>query len=334
MRKIDELLSGADASPLAAGSPDREAVGIVQDLLTVHGHTGLPGVRSQAYGIFGPRTQRRVREFQHSCGLRESGAVDRATLVKMIDSPAKSPQASRGYLSLVLDYAFTGMVRLVSLTSQFEALGLFGAINRNTDRAGLSFGLIQWAQKPGRLNELLLALHTEQPDRFIEIFGGGDVSIAQGLIAHTAKQDGGVDSSGHTADMSFDLIAEPWLGRFRNAALDRHFQRVQVNVAIAAFESSIQRLKTDAPEIRSERAVAFMLDLANQHGDGGARSIYRAATQSVAGDTSEALLLALGQESVRRVRAQFGDGTETVSTLYRREAFRTSPLLSDQEFLV
>lgn len=248
----------------------------------------------------------------------------------MVDAPASNPIASRGYLALVLDFIFSGIVRVMSLTTRFEGAGRFTAINRNTDKAGLSFGLIQWAQKPGRLNELLRAFQQQQPQNFVRIFGGGDAALAQALIAHTAKPGGGVDSQGRTTDPRFDLVSEPWVSRFHQAALDRNLQRVQVNLALSAFRVSFQRLQAFAPPIRSERGVAFMLDLANQHGNGGAKSIFTKVQKP--GLSEAELLKAIQEESVARVRAQFGEGNEVVSTRNRREAFRTSPLLLGAPF--
>src|SRR5262249_58776742 len=139
------------------------------------------------------------------------------TLETLARTPWARPFACCGYLTLVLDLDFTGLARLVSLTSQFEGAGRFTALNRNTDRAGLSFGLIQWAQKPGRLNELLRAFQSRQPDLFVQVLAGGDANLAQGLIAHTAKIRGGTDASGATIDPRFDLIDDQWVGRFIEA---------------------------------------------------------------------------------------------------------------------
>jgi peptidoglycan hydrolase-like protein with peptidoglycan-binding domain len=328
--RIDQLFEGQSLQPIGTGDPDREAVGIIQDFLIGHGFTNLPGLLGRARGQFGPLTTTAVRTFQKNNGLPETGAVDRPTLQTFVVVPATKPLASRGYLTLVLDFIFSGMTRLMSLTTQFEAAGLFAALNRNTDKAGLSFGLIQWAQKPGRLNEILRAFQAVQPQLFLQIFGGGDAALAQGLINHTAKSNGGVNKQGQTTDPQFDLIAEPWVGRFRQAALNRDLQRVQVDTALNAFRTSFQRLQGFAPQIQSERGVAFMLDLANQHGDGGAKSIFTKVQKP--GLSEAALLLAMQNESVARVRAQFGDGPEVISTQNRREAFRTSPLLSDNPF--
>jgi hypothetical protein len=77
--------------------------------------------------------------------------------------------------------------------------------------------------------------------------------------------------------------------------------------------------------------VAFLLDLANQHGEGGARSIYRAVGPANK-DESE-LLLAMAEESVKRVRKQFGPGSAVArATWARRDFFCTTTALSDLEF--
>jgi peptidoglycan hydrolase-like protein with peptidoglycan-binding domain len=328
--RIDQVFEGQPAQSIGPGDPDRESVGVIQDFLIGHGFANLPGLLGPGRGLFGPLTTAVVRAFQQNNKLPITGAVDGATLQSLVTVPAAKPIASRGYLTLTLDFAFTGMTRLMSLTTQFEGGGRFGALNANTDGAGLSFGLIQWAQRPGRLDELLRAFQAEQPPLFVQLFGNGDAALAQGLINHTAQPNGGVNKLGQTIDPRFNLVQDPWLSRFRQAALNQALQRVQVNTALAAFGASFQKLQAYAPPIRSERGVAFMLDLANQHGDGGARSIFQKVAQP--GLSEAALLLAVQNESVARVRAQFGDGPITQSTLNRRQAFRTSPLLSDNPF--
>jgi peptidoglycan hydrolase-like protein with peptidoglycan-binding domain len=331
---IDQLVEGQNAAPIGSGHPDREAVGILQDLLIGHGFKELPGILGTSRGVFGQKTAAAVRAFQQRQRLPESGTVDRSTLQGLIEVPAENPIASRGYLTLVLDLLFTGMVRLASLTSQFEGAGRFAVLNLNTDRAGLSFGLIQWAQKPGRLNEILRAFQSAQLQPFVQIFGDGDQALATGLITHTSKSNGGVNDNGQTTDAKFDLIKEPWVSRFRAAGRDPALQRAQIDTALTDFRTSLQRLQAFAPQIRSERGVAFMLDLANQHGDGGAKSIFTKVQRP--GMSEAELLTAVENESVARVREQFknhANGESIVaSTQSRREAFRTSPLLSDAVF--
>ena len=334
---IDTLFTGDAGPPIVTGAADRDAVGLVQDLLAGHGFAGMPGLTSGSRGVFGPATTEAVRGFQTRCGLPVAAGdaatctVDAATLRALADTPATTPTACRGYLSLVLDFPFTGMLRVMSLTTLFEGGGRFTAQNRNTDGAGLSFGLIQWAQRPGRLNELLRAFRAAQPDAFVRTLGGGDADLAQRLVAHTARLNGGVDGQGHTVDPAFDLARDPWTARFREAGLDRKLQGVQVSAALRAFATSFAEIRAFAPQVRSERGVAFLLDVANQHGDGGARSIFKAAARPGLGEP--ALLEALEEESVRRVSKQFGAGGDVAqSTRSRRHTFRTTTFLSDAPF--
>jgi hypothetical protein len=274
-----------------------------------------------------------VKDFQKSCGLAATGQIDQNTLKAFVSRPAPAPVASQGYLALVLDIPYEGMTRLMSLTSQFEGAGRFGAINANTDKAGLSYGLIQWAQKPGRLSELLTAFLAAEPQVFARVFGGGDANLASALIRHTAKPRGGTDATGKTTGREVRPRQGSVARRFRAAALDPALQCVQVKTANAAFDASLTRLRKFAPALKSERAIAFMLDVANQHGDGGARDIYATVSGQAAAGGEAALLLAIENESVRRVGKQFGvNSPEAKSTRGRRDAFRTSTLLQDAPF--
>jgi hypothetical protein len=89
-------------------------------------------------------------------------------------------------------------------------------------------------------------------------------------------------------------------------------------------------VRSFAPQIRTERGIAFMLDVANQHGDGGAQSIFTKVNRP--GLSEAALLAAIQQESVARLRSQFGEGAEVQSTQNRRETFRTTSLFLDEPF--
>ncbi len=328
--RIDNILDGSEVLPITRNDGSGEAVGLVQELLSGHGFRQLPGIRDSLYGRFGPRTEECLRGFQQRNGLNLSGTVDRPTLEALVRTPAVDPLASRGYLTLALDLVFWGTLKLMSVTTQFEGAGRFGAINRNTDKAGLSFGLIQWAQKPLRLHELLEAFDRREHAGFVKLFGDGDESVARGLVKHVSLQRGGTDPQGGTLDARFDLIREPWLSRFRDSARQLAFQKIQVDLALDAFRKSFQMAAATAPELKSERAIAFMLDLANQHGDAGAESIYKKVKVPNAAEAQA--LAAMEDESVRRVRAQHGDEIAD-ATKARREAFRTSALLSDTSFV-
>src|SRR5215471_17457448 len=156
--RIDDLNSGAaSATPITQGDSDQDSVGLVQQMLAGMGQPGLPNLLSPDYGVFGPRTTAAVQNFRAALGLPAGSQIDVQCLQALVQADASVPVASRGYLTLVLDIPYSGLAKILSVVAQMEGAGKFSALNLNTDKAGLSFGLIQWAQKPGRLTEILKA---------------------------------------------------------------------------------------------------------------------------------------------------------------------------------
>jgi len=325
--RIDDLNSGAaSASPIGPGDPDTNSVGLLQQMLAGQGQTGLPNLLSLDYGVFGPRTTAAVQNFRVQQGLPAADQIDAPCLQSLVQAAAPAPVASRGYVTLVLNCPYNGLTKILSVVAQMEGAGKFGALNPNTDKAGLSFGLIQWAQKPGRLTEILQAFSTARPSDFTHILGGGDANVAAQLIAHTQLANGGIDpATGQTIDDAFDLVNEPWVSRFRQAAQFQPFQQIQVQTAVNDFAASLSRMQQYAPQMTSERAVGFMLDLANQFGDGGARSVFQAVVKP--GMALGDLLQGMADESVARMPDPFKAGTQA-----RRQHFITTTFLSDSPF--
>ena len=125
-----------------------------------------------ARGLYGPATTAAVKDFQIALGVQATAALGHDVLHALVETTPVSPIASRSYLALALDMEWTGFMRLVALTARFEAGGKFTARNRNTDHAGLSFGILQWAQKPGRLAGLLRAFQRRSPTGSSPCWGG------------------------------------------------------------------------------------------------------------------------------------------------------------------
>jgi hypothetical protein len=325
--RIDDLFSGAaSAAPIGAGDPDRESVGLVQQLLGGHGEPGMPTLLSSDYGIFGSRTTAATRNFRARLSLPAGDQIDAAAVRGLVQTAASYPILSRGYMTLALNFAYGGLAKILSVVAQMEGAGKFGAMNLNRDLAGMSFGLIQWAQKPGRLAEILAAFFAASTDDFVRIFAAGDAAVAHGLIAHTQQPNGGIDPvTGLTTDPAFDLIHDPWVSRFSQTALWQPFQQVQVQTALNDFSRSLSSIEGYAPQLTSERAVGFMLDLANQFGDGGARKIYQAVWQN--GMAIPDALQAMAEESVARIQPRWKAATQT-----RRQLFLTTGFLSDGSF--
>jgi len=327
--RIDNLLAGTPGvPPLQTGDPDRIAVGAVQDLLRGLGNHSLPDVRTGSYGNFGSMTANAVRQFRTSHGLSDSDQVDTDCVNALAKAQPVDPLACRSYIALALDTEVDAMTYLVTLTALWEANAKFARLNLNTDRAGLSFGIIQWAQKPGRLKEVLDAFHDADPVRFADCFGG---LVASRMLVHVAKTLGGVDKQGVTTDPEFDLVAEPWAGRFKACGLDPFFQKVQITLATADQQAAYDEIKDHVSAITSQRGVGFLMDTVNQHGKEGARSIYDAVLKP--GMSEADLLKAMRDESVRRLTSQFGAASaEVQSTISRRDWFLSTPVLTDEAF--
>jgi hypothetical protein len=325
--RIDDLLAGKpSALNILPGDDDKQSVGAVQELLTGHGQRRLPNLLSPNYGVFGSLTAAAVQSFRKLQNLGDSQVVDCSILQALVRVPAQSPIISRPYLTLVLDFAYSGLAKILSVVAQMEGGGRFAALNLNTDWCGLSFGLIQWAQKPGRLAEILSAFNNAERDDFVQVFGAGSVAVADGLLGHTRKPYGGVDRKAGTAsDAGFDLVREPWVSRFRRAALWVPFQKVQVQTALVAFQHSCDGIRKFAPEVHSEQGIAFMIDVANQFGNGGVRSLYRAVRRDGMNET--ALLQAIATESVKRMQVSFKAATQI-----RRQSFLATIFVSDTPF--
>ena len=270
--RIDKLLAGT-AGPITSEDAPADAVGAVQDLLRGHGYK-TAGLRVPGYQKFGPGTQKAVKAFRKAQGLKEEPIVDRQTLRKLVDLPATNPIISRPYLTLVLNKQYSGFGKLVSLVAIVEGAGQFGALCLNTDRAGLSVGIIQWAQKPKRLAELVEQWWDAKAKEVIRpLLGYAPTADAEfkKLTDHLKKPRGGTNEEGKTTDPAFDLIADPWKTRFKNACLNRRLQELQVDAAVAAFTASHQLIKTNMPKFFSELGVAFTIDLGTSSETAGRR---------------------------------------------------------------
>ena len=325
VQSLEDLLRDEKGAPISAnGEP--AAIGAIQDLLTGHGFPGLPTIVSPQYGRWTQKTTAALQLFQKANGLNVTDNVNQETFQKMLSTGAIDPRASEVYLALVLGLPCTGLHKILSLVAQMEGAGKFGAVNRNMDRAGLSFGLIQWAQKPGRLTDILVAMSAADHDLFVSIFGDGESAAAEGLVSYCRRPSGGVDpKTGVSVNAAFNLIEEPWLSRFRKSALEKKFQQIQAQVALQAFTSSYSRIRHFAPDLSSERGIAFMLDVANQCGDGGAEKLYNDVHRSQMSETD--LLEAIAEETTTRVDDSLKAGVRS-----RREQFLQTFQLSDRVF--
>lgn len=314
---IDGLLAGeASVQSLTSGATG-VSVGYLQELLRSHGYASLGDPRRESYGAYGPLTCHAVSDYRLKHGLPAGEHADSSLFGDIVRRPAPNGVVGPAYVPLVLNVPFTPVLRFVWLTSLFETDGAFGRLNLNTDRCGISFGVLQWSQKPGQLHGILQACCSREPAKWGRIIGG------TGILDHTAKSNGGVDANGLSVDPTFELTQNPWKSKLKALGANPAMQRVQLAVASDVYSKELTAIQAYAQAIRSERGFAFLLDLANQFGAGRVEQHYEAAAQP--GATEADILMRLEDEFTTIARPQFQPQVRA-----RREFFRTTTTLSDQ----
>ena len=141
------------------------------------------GYLAEPEAVFAAATLKAVRGFQRDRGLKVDGIVGPRTWKRLF--PALKP--SREYLDGVLYggcQVFDDLDEVVAAVAANEG-GAFDALQLNADGEGLSWGILQWAQRPGSLYLPLAACQAANPEKFTRIWGDGDPGLAQELLAKT-----------------------------------------------------------------------------------------------------------------------------------------------------
>lgn len=138
----------------------------------------------------------------------------------------------------------------------------YASMNKNSDGAGLSFGLINWAQKVGGLHELLHVMWVLAPRRFVAAFGPAYYTM---LMAVAKKSLDPVDGA--------LLWHEPWLSRFAAAAADPELRKAQdYALKYGSYMTRAIKLAVRA-DMTSERSLALIFDRSVQQGSGRASGV-------------------------------------------------------------
>lgn len=315
---IDGLLNSKDAArPIYPGETTL-AVGYLQDLLRGHNYSYLHDPRSPSWCFYDWATGLAVGDYRHRNRIYpERDRAGSGLLRDLVIRPAPRAAIGPAYVPLVLDVAFTAIPRFVWLTSLFEADGVLGRLNLNTDQCGVSFGILQWSQKPGQLHRFLQACHDREPAEWSRIMGGTEI------LDYTAKPNGGLDTRGLAINPAFELTGNPWKSKLQALGASLPIQRVQLALAVETYRTELIRQRGYATAITSERGFGFLLDLANQFGGGRVEQHYKMAARP-------------GVTEAEILKAMEDTFTGLASTLFqrqvraRREFFRTTSMLSDQ----
>jgi peptidoglycan hydrolase-like protein with peptidoglycan-binding domain len=300
--RIDQLyLGAAGAQPITPSETDATVVSALQDLLIGHDYQKVRNARdgtiipkdAEPRGVYGKYTRRAVRAFRqkHHLVPVTSDAVDRAVLSKLIEEPMANPIVGRVYVTRVLDQAWSNDLFLtLHLIGAWE--GGFARLNLGkTDKQGLSFGILQWTQRSGRLYKALKSCHDKKANVFRQIFGGpaenaGSAPVSDGLLANTKKCFDShtlcaeaLDDAGHALDVAYRLNQDQaWIEKFKQAGLSVALQKAQLAQALIDLRASLTFIRGYvAGLMHSQRGLAFMLDLSNHRGNAGAKEHFEDA---------------------------------------------------------
>ena len=169
---------------------------------------------------------------------------------------ASSP--GRQAVSRAVEAGMEWMDTVIARVSRHE--GKHDSLNLNLDGAGLSFGIIQWAQKVGNLGVLLAEMQRTDPGRFAATFGPHWQELLQVTAASSLAPVGGQV-----------LWREPWISRFKAAGRDPVFIEVQNRLAKQGhhFIGAVEAAK--ALGVATERSMALLYDTSVQQGPGFAK---------------------------------------------------------------
>ncbi len=159
----------------------------------------------------------------------------------------------RSAVTRAVEAGMEWMDRVIARVSKHE--GKHDSLNLNLDGAGLSFGIIQWAQKVGNLGVLLAEMHRTDPERFVATFGPHWRELLQVTAASSLAPVGGTV-----------LWREPWVGRFKAAGRDPVFIEVQNRLARQGhhFQGAVEA--ANALGVATERSMALLYDTSVQQG--------------------------------------------------------------------
>lgn len=315
---IDGLLAGAGSVPALLPGENAPAVGYLQDLLRGHGYKFVPDPRVTSYGHYGSETGLAIADYCQKHELASDKDRAGSSLLRdLINRPAPKASVGPAYVPLVLDVAFTPILRFVWLTSLFETGGVFQALNLNTDRRGVSLGILQWSQKPGQLHKFLETCRTREPAEWVRVMG------ANTILDYTAKSNGGLDTRGYAINPTFELTKDPWKSKLQALGASLAIQRIQLDLASETYRAELDRETGYVSKTTSERGFAFLMDLANQFGPGRVEQQYKRAAQP--GVSEPAILKAMEDAFIAIAKLEFQPQVRA-----RREFFRTTTLLSDK----
>lgn len=168
------------------------------------------------------------------------------------------------------------------VAGDFESNGKGYAMNRNSDKNGASYGLIQWTQASGNLHDVLEFLQKRHPDKFEQYFGPN----WRKLLEYTEKNESVMyDPLDDGTGKASVLWEDPWYSRFRAAGKDPDLYAAQWEYA-EFYDGHMKGAiwSTEKLGIRTERALTLFYDRTVNSGRNANRRIVEKVLAKWAGN--------------------------------------------------
>lgn len=197
-------------------------------------------------GVYGGGTERAVSAFQHDNGLAPSGTVDATTWAKATALPVP-----------------TVAERCLQVTAAFEGHG-YSIVQGNFDGALLTWGIIGFTLKAGRIQEIVLQAWQMDPHTVRSAFGERTAQLID-LLSRNKAAELSAWANSISLGRSKTQVAEPWRSAFMTLGESPLIQQLQIQRAMDAYYTpclaSAQRYN-----LASASGVALCFDIHVQNG--------------------------------------------------------------------
>lgn len=180
--------------------------------------------------------------------------------------------------------AKTSAQKAADLTASFEGSAGYGSLSGNFDKAGISFGFIQFNLISNTLQPVIRAMYAVDPVRFRRActvpnawFKGPHDHTEDLLVMAGLSGAAAVAWAVSRQDAGFRLLPH-WTAVFGNLAREPLFQAVQARFAKPYMDRAVTYMA--AYGFRSERALSLLFDICVQCGSItlGSKTRYQLAT--------------------------------------------------------
>ena len=218
-----------------------EIVKTIQSQLQVEGF-----LQGAADGVYANQTTAAVRSFQEARHLAISGTVDQPTWAALLPVPPPDLQQ-----------------RSLQVTAAFEGHG-FGLAQGNFDGAGITWGIIGFTLKSGKIAKLIKGIDDAHPELVRGAFGDQSNELLE-VLTKMSWADQLAWASSRSSGLNNTTLSEPWRSGFARLGTVPAVQEAQL--ALVREDYFVPARDTaEGYDLKSELGRALVFDIHVQNG--------------------------------------------------------------------